>query len=192
MRNKLLQALHYLNRACTHIVVQIRRAFQTPTNKNLLIKQFFSSTEHLWIRNDNNLQKSILRFFNRFSAEDLRKLFQNKKFMLLFAQGRMGCAIGIGQKSNIVLVFPELYKLLAAADPSYGYAILAHEIGHLIHSHSRKNISALDAQFEADAFTCKLGLARELEILLRQEITSEETLLRIQKLRQIDKTTEIN
>ena len=52
--------------------------------------------------------------------------------------------------------------MLKSAAPQFGLAIIAHEIGHLVHNHTKRNINSLEAQFEADQFVLTLGLENEL------------------------------
>ncbi|MCH9027313.1 MAG: response regulator, partial [Proteobacteria bacterium] len=68
----------------------------------------------------------------------------------------------------------ELMKILKSLATNYGLALLSHELGHIIHDHSKKNISVIEAQVEADLFAAKLGFADELENFLLDQPESTE------------------
>jgi len=96
----------------------------------------------------------------------------------------MSCAVHAPKNSELILIFPRLKKLLLSADPFYGYAILAHEIGHIVKKHAQKNIKPLQTQLEADAFALSLGLGRELSAMLKEEEPSQENKKRLAALNQ--------
>lgn len=84
----------------------------------------------------------------------------------MYSDARMSCAFHQFRGREVVLVFPDLYRLLLSAEFAQGQAILAHEFGHVILGHAHRATDDLTAQLEADAFAAELGYAEELAYAL--------------------------
>lgn len=123
-----------------------------------------------WCMQHKGLWRSIEELVENFTPEICQFYGWGTNLVFLKSSGHFGCAIGATQVDYLVIIFPNLLKLLQSAAPRAGQAILAHELGHLYYRHAEKNLSSLQAQIEADAFAYKLGYGKELEqILLEQE-----------------------
>lgn len=106
-----------------------------------------------------------------------------EKVVFLNSSGHFACALS-AQKEHIVIVFPELKKLLFSPLFEEALPILAHELGHIVYGHSERQIAPIVAQLEADYFAVQMGLKKELLKFLRSQKASDETRLRIEYLLQ--------
>ena len=146
-------------------------------------KQFFSKKHHWWINQDNAYKKVfslLIDSFNQSLFDYLKK--QKKDILFLQASGKLACSVSTASYSHVVLVYPDLTKILKSAFFLRGIAILAHELGHLYHDHGNKNIDPLEAQIEADKFACRLGFAYELQEVLLEHKTSIDCRTRVSYL----------
>ena len=151
--------------------------------KTTLVAQFLQQPEHSWILNDAKFRMRLGDFFSTFPKDHLRQLIHHKKILLLYCYPRMSCSFYQYKNREIVLIFPDLYKLFLSAHFELAYSILAHEIGHVMYEHSQKKISALDAQLEADTYTWEQGYGMQLFSVLADENPTEELVKRLENLK---------
>ncbi len=163
---------------------RILRSKKIPDAASCIVK-FLSLPEHGWIRSNPKLLDRIAGFLSLISAGDLKEILQDRKLLLLYCNQKMSCAFHQFSGREIVLIFPELLRLLESAQYLEAYAILAHELGHVAKGHSRKAVSPLLAQVEADQYAAELGLGEELFRVLGNESSSEEVRLRLSALKKI-------
>lgn len=138
--------------------------------------------ENAWIMENRFIIASFKDLFDRISNDMADKFLQDFPIAFLRASGRYACALGVNDKFHIIILFPEAIKSLRGPRNDDGLAILAHELGHLYHSHSKKNIDPLQAQIEADHFACQLGLGHQLQNFLLESEESIEKRVRIAKI----------
>jgi hypothetical protein len=146
-----------------------------------LIARLLRLPEHAWIARDQALLRSLAGFFALLPVQDLTTL-EKRGLLLLYCNQRLSAAFHQFEGREIVMIFPELRRLLTSAQYHHGYAVLAHELGHVLKGHSRKAVDPMVAQLEADAFARDLGLGDDLRDVLSLEEPCEETRIRIAKL----------
>ncbi len=162
-------------------MLQLFRRNDSDNYENVLnnfLARFYSEESHNWILNDRYIKANFDDFFEKLSKDHLKIFLKDQRLLFLPSSGKFSCTF---QTMNdfIVIVFPELMSLLRSSASNHASAILAHELGHIIHSHSRKDIDPIKAQVEADAFACELGFADELETFLMDQQDSLEKKIRL-------------
>ena len=160
----------------------ILRNFSKPKKTEQLIQRFLEKPEHFWILKDRLLARRMISFLTLFPLEDLYEILENRKLVLLYCNRIMSCSISPTGSREIILVFPELRQLLLSVQNQRGFAILAHELAHILLEHTRNAISPVMAQIEADAYAKFLGFRDELIAVLEDEGESEEIRVRIKAL----------
>ena len=130
-----------------------------------------------WLYDNTSARKSLDRFFALFPTITLNRL-ATKTLYMVPCSGHMSATLSFESEASVILIFPDMYRSLVSADPSEAYAILAHEIGHILGEHTARGLSSLEAQIEADAFACSLGYRDTLRELLRRD-GSEESRMRL-------------
>lgn len=146
-------------------------------------QKFFSRPGHEWITRNNFLLRVFQSFFQHLDLESLLFLSYSNGLIIIPSNGKLSCAVHSRQE-YVIIVFPEMMKLLKSAVPNYGLAILAHELGHIVLNHSQRNLELLASQKESDLFAMKLGYGFELLQLLEDHLHIEECKLRHQFLQQ--------
>jgi len=147
-------------------------------NKDDFMQEFLNIPHHKWIKNDRYIKANFEEFFSFVPMTDIYKLFGKQDIWFIPSEGRFSCAIE-SIANPVILVFPECMQLLRSFSPASAKAILSHELGHIYHGHSKKNIDVMDAQVEADSFSIKLGFADELESFLNDQPESIEKRVRL-------------
>ncbi len=136
---------------------------------DFFLKEFINSPHHLWILENKYLVRAFTTIIEKLDNVTLQKLISNdKKLTFIQATGRLSCALSSMENSHIIIIFPDLYKILISANPDRGVAILLHEIAHLALDHSYKIIDPMVAQLEADKFTANLGYGHFLKEILEE------------------------
>lgn len=146
------------------------------------IAGFLRLPEHHWIAADRRLLDRIAGFLCLIPASDLAVILGERRLLLLYCNQRMSCAFYQYRSREIVLVFPELRRLLLSPEFPQGYAVLAHELGHVLHGHANREIHPLLAQLEADRYAAELGFAAELRRVLLAEEEGPEVRERLSAL----------
>lgn len=155
----------------------IRRRSNTEVTVNLVAK-YLKNPHHRWILKEKRFRDTVILFLSQIPERYLRVMIQ-KNVLLVYSSGRMSCTFYQYKNCEIILVFPDLYKMLLSANRTHGFAILAHEVGHVIHQHSHREVSAIDAQLEADLFAWELGFGSDLLKVLQLEKPSTELATRL-------------
>ena len=120
--------------------------------------------------------RAIDQLIDCFQIKHLKKFLHKKEIVLVKTNGQYSCALSYPKDIDLILIFPELHKLLRCVTPDLGIAILAHEFGHLYHSHSDQQIPRLKAQIQADHFAYELGYGYDLqEVLLNYSNLESQT-----------------
>lgn len=127
---------------------------------------------HAWLRGHNRYKLVLSDFFTHIPSITINKL-RMRKLLILPCGAELSATITPPADSNVILLFPELQRMLLAANPAPALAVLAHELGHIACDHSKRAIESLEAQIEADAFAASLGFKEEITSLLLQENSSE-------------------
>lgn len=145
-----------------------------------ITEKYLSHIQHQWILTDRYYFRAF-KFLLEAIPEDKQQFFMRETILFLPSDGRLACALSQLKDCHTILVFPDLMKILKSPVFERGIAVLAHELGHLYHEHSYKNIHPTKAQFEADSFVDEMGLKNALVDVL-MDYDSEESSLRINKL----------
>ena len=143
---------------------------------------FFKNPHHQWINNDPQMKKVFNILLSTFPEEVSH--FFDKKQNVIFTQnsGNWACAVNQIKNNHIILIYPDLYKVLTSARFTQGIAILAHELGHIFMNHGEKQLSTLLSQIEADMFALTLGFGEDLIMFLNDFKNNEECMIRREKL----------
>ncbi|MFW5887835.1 MAG: hypothetical protein ACOCUH_03450 [Bacteriovoracia bacterium] len=150
---------------------------------------FSSNPYHQWILQDRYIANALEEFFKMLPSSVLVFFQKRKPLLLLHSYGKYSCAVA-NIDAYVIIVFPELREMLHSfGQRASAFAVLAHELGHIIFEHGLKNIDPLVAQLQADHFAVQLGLRRELLRFLRQQPQSSEVKTRIDSLLKCSKTT---
>jgi Txe/YoeB family toxin of Txe-Axe toxin-antitoxin module len=149
--------------------------------KNDFIKNFLNERDHQWIKEDQYINRAIENLLKSMTDEHIKFFSKNKTF-LIPCQAHLSCAIGKTNNNHLILVFPELIKLLKSGSSTHGMAVLAHEFGHIFHQHTENKIETLVAQIEADKFAFDLGFGEELQEILLDHTSSIDCRVRVAKL----------
>lgn len=146
--------------------------------QKLLLSKTISYSKNIDVFKNKYIYRSLEEIIMRMSSSQIEYFIRQNPIVFISISGIYSCAIDNNQNEYLILLFPDLIKKLSCADNSEGLAILAHELGHFFHEHSKKAISPLKAQVEADDFAFELGLGRELsEILSRFDDLNSKTRL---------------
>ena len=108
-----------------------------------MIHKILNNPHNQWILNDKVVSRSLFTFNDLLMPKHHQKLLQSKDIIILPVSGQFSCTVQQPSNSSIVLLFPELIKILSNVDNSRGIAILAHEFGHLYHKHYEKHIPTI-------------------------------------------------
>lgn len=147
-----------------------------------LIRDFLTDSNHRWIMQDRNFREKLVDLFLALTIPELRQLLQKRSLLLLRSDGRFSCTIVKEAGREVVIVYPDLVKLMESAEFRQGQAILAHEFGHVLLDHNTKMMTEAQAQSEADGFAAKLGYGEELGLALSHFPRTKEIHERIQAL----------
>ncbi len=143
--------------------------------------EFFNNPQHQWIVEDKYIKANFEEFFSLIPLKMLRDLWKDSDIWFISSSGKYSCAIEpIG--CSVIMIFPELKKIMRSFNPDGTKAILAHELGHIYYNHSNRRIDVLEAQVEADKFAINLGFIEELESFLHDQSESLEKRVRLSYL----------
>lgn len=143
-------------------------------------RTFLSKEYHQWIVEDRYLLRGIQNFLNALTDQDRLLLSRRKRQILLApASGRFSCAFNGTDQYEFILIFPDLVEILKSAAPERGIAVLLHEAGHLVRSHSHRSLNQMEAQLEADLFCLQRGYGQALYDFLNDQPRNEEVDLRL-------------
>lgn len=142
---------------------------------------FLNDSNHQWVKEDRVLKRSLEILLDSLNEKQIQ-FFRKHKTYMIPCQAHLSCAIGKTQNHHLILIFPELIKLLKSASAFHGIAILAHELGHIYHQHTEHKIDTLIAQIEADQFAFDLGFGEELQEVLLDHVHSTDCRIRISRL----------
>jgi hypothetical protein len=170
-----------------------RRPVLSPEGRrNHLIAEFLRQPAHEWIVRDRALLTAIGLFFAQLPVDHLETLFRKRKLLMLACQPSMSCSFYQYEGREIILLFPDLLALLKSAGRTEGFAVLAHELGHVYYEHSKRKIPERQAQLEADHFAWEAGWREELIAVLAEYPPSEELVARLERLVRADYSSSPN
>ena len=162
-------------------MLELFKKKKSPSYEEILeifLTQFYSNEAHSWIIQDRYIRANFDDFFEKLPADVLKKFIGNQKLIFVLSIGFYINTLD-SMSHYVIIVFPELFRLLKSSATNHALAILAHEIGHIVCGHSRKIIDPIKAQVEADRFACELGYAPELDSFLFDQNDSIEKKIRM-------------
>ncbi len=162
-------------------MLQLFRKTKSESHEEVLhrfFQKFYQEETHFWIIENKYIKANFDEFFERLSVEDLKLFLGKQRLLFLPSSGRFSCTFQ-SMNDYIIIVFPELMSLLKSSATNHALAILAHEMGHIIHNHSKREIDPVKAQVEADLYACKLGFSDELETFLLDQADTMEKRIRL-------------
>ena len=154
--------------------------FKEKTSRDLLNK-LVTDPRCDWISQNRYAYSCFEGLFERFSEKEVRFFLENP-VIFLPSMGHLSCALSKVSDSDLIIIFPDLMKLITGPAMNHAQGILAHELGHLFHQHSNKPISALEAQLEADNFAIGLGFSKELALVLEEQPRTHEIEARLMNI----------
>lgn len=166
------------------MILNLFKKAQASTSKNAretLLKKILSDPNHHWITSDLTIRRSFVALIEALNSQQADFFLKHETFFIP-CQAQLSCAIGKTGNHHLILVFPDLMKILRSASADHGIAILAHEMGHIYHQHTENKIESLKAQIEADDFAYQLGFGEELQEILLDHAYSIDCRVRISKL----------
>ena len=143
-----------------------------------LVKFILSQEEHNWIREDQYVHAHFTEFLEGLPKRVLEDVFLKKVTFFVRSTGKYACSVTPLQQ-NIIIVFPEVYQLLTKTFSGWAKAVLAHEIGHIILSHTESMEDPMEAQVDADKFACDMGYLDQIEEFLHEQPESIEKRVRL-------------
>lgn len=142
---------------------------KTNSKKESLFKKIISHPQNLaYLKNNKYIYRSIYDLCLRIPKSIELRLLRMPHIIFVPISKVYACSVSPSSDENLIFLFPDLLRKLACVDNTEGLAILAHELGHLYHEHSKKNIDPLTAQVEADDFAFQIGLGRALSDVLAE------------------------
>lgn len=160
--------------------IKIPSIISKKMNKNDFKKSFFNSPFHAWIQSDKQFKRCFELLIDSFGPEEI-KFFTDNPILFLQSNAVLSCTLG-KDSENIILVFPDLAKLMTSSCYFQAIATLAHECGHVFYRHTEVEMENLEKQIQADFFAYKLGYGEDLQDILLEHNHSIETKVRIAKL----------
>ena len=137
--------------------------------KDRLYRKVFRLAPNRWMLDDKYALRCIQILFDALPNPSLKHLSALDIFFIR-SDGILASTVAPRKKSHLVIIYPELFKMMRSAAPLRASAVLAHELGHIILRHSARKIGPTTAQIEADRFVAEIGLGRELrQVLLGYE-----------------------
>ncbi len=154
------------------------------------IQNFSMHPEHQWILEDPEFKRAFEYLFDSLDDRILAQLSKHKPVIFIKSSGRLSLVVPSQDQAHIVMLFPDLIKVMHSASPLRAVAILAHELGHIYLDHAHKDLDDLSAQLEADEFSFHLGWGGELFSVLEDHSNSRDCRLRLQNLSRLFKSKE--
>lgn len=139
---------------------------------------------HEWIRSDKNIYRFFREIMLTLSKEDFKYLNESKKLTFIYSSGKFASTISDTSDRNYIIIYPEMINLIKSVDNTMAFAIIFHELGHIIYKHFERSIPDLDKQIEADSFACKYGFKMAIIALLKEEGRTFESIARINSARE--------
>ena len=142
--------------------------------------QFFARPEHQWMQEDRTVLRLIDFLWDIFPIALRAQL--PKELIFAYASGNLACSMACSAQRQIVLIFPNLIKILHTASPERGLAVIGHELAHLILQHHQRKISPWAAQLAADQLVIVMGLGEALQEVIADFAPPWQAQIRIEKI----------
>lgn len=153
----------------------------TPNLREDIKNQVMADEYHHWIRENKYIASTFEEMIDSMPLWSLEKWSKLGRIIFLSSSGKYSNAL-YNVQAHVIIVYPELMRLLRSTAMSSSLAILLHEMGHLIHEHAKKGTDPLQAQIEADLFAAQAGYFEEIEQILLEQPESIEKRARLSYL----------
>lgn len=150
-------------------------------HKTRFYQNFKQNPQHQWIFANPKVLQCFEILFDEFGEEHF-KFFTKHQVHFIYSHAELSFAVGNLKNESVVVVFPDLYKMMNTTLITEASATLAHELGHVFHQHHKRKLSSIDAQLEADQFAVTLGFKDDLKSTLMRFSHLKEIQLRLKKL----------
>ena len=136
--------------------------------KDQFFRKIVTHRSHKWIRDDRSFSRAFHILTNSFN-EKAQRIIRGREDILFYpCEGTLGAAFSGDSRDHVVILYPDLLKILRSGIFMVGISIVAHEVGHIALNHSGRSIDRLRAQLEADYFSFLLGFGAELQYFLME------------------------
>ena len=135
-----------------------------------------------WMGEEPPLDRALRIIVGSFNKEARALMGGKERIIFHPSEGILGSAFSSLDRCHVVIVYPDLLRMLKSAASTTAMAILAHELGHIAFDHSKRQIGRLESQVEADYFSFLLGFGEELQNFLLGYGNSVDAKVRIAKL----------
>lgn len=156
--------------------------FDIKKERMTLKSDFFNNPNHFWINYNPVLKRIFNLFLDSFPDFAVKFFAKDAKINFIKSSGELALCVSGKKREPVILLFPDLVKLLHSAQFGQALSVLAHELGHIYYRHGDREISSIDSQYEADKFACELGYKEDLIFFLNNNSSNAECQLRLVKL----------
>ena len=155
---------------------------QIPLNewKGRFYQKILTHESHGWIREDYYFSRAFRIIVDSFTQRTYNLMVGRENILFCPCEGVLGASFSGGY--HVVLLYPDLLRMLRSGAFMTGISIVAHEMGHIAFNHSGRKIGRLKAQCEADFFSFLLGFGEELQGFLMDHKSHPEIQERISHL----------
>lgn len=155
---------------------KIKRKKKSQLSGEQIIKKIFSHPSNSWALQNKHILRPLMELFDHLSLSQKKGLERAGEIIFQQVSGQYSCTVQQPPDAHVILLFPELIRLLTSVNNARGLAILAHELGHIYHRHHKKSLPTLESQIEADDFAYQAGLGHDLvEVLLSYRDIDSQT-----------------
>lgn len=149
--------------------------------KSRFYESFKNNPHHKWIYSNPKVLQCFEILFDEFKPEHFH-FFYKHQVHFIYSHAELSFAVGNLKNESVVVIFPDLYKMMNSSLITEACATLAHELGHVYHQHHKRKILSIDAQIEADQFALKLGFKEDLKRTLNRFSHLNEVQIRLKKI----------
>lgn len=160
------------------MIENVKKLWKKELTRDQLIDFVLGMPEHNWIYENQYVRAHFHDFIERLPVRVLKKVFYEGCTFFARSTGRYACSVS-NTYQNVIIIFPEVYKMLTKTYDGWAKAVLAHEIGHVYLEHAAKMEDPMEAQVDADQFACDMGYMDELESFLHEQPESVEKGVRL-------------
>lgn len=166
------------------VKIFIRKGREIPLEewKDQFFQKIMTNPSHEWIRRESSFLRAFRILVDSFNPKAMKLVRGRENILFYPCTGVMGAAFSGDAKNHVVILYPDLLKMLKSGIFMVGIGALAHEIGHIALNHSGRNIGRVQAQMEADYFSFLLGFGEELQYFLSQHQEDHEITARLRAL----------
>lgn len=150
-------------------------------HKARFYENFKKNPHHQWIFANPKVLQCFFILFDEFQEIHF-KFFNKHQVHFIYSHAELSFAVGNLKNESVVVVFPDLYKMMNSTLITEASATLAHELGHVYHQHHKRKLPNIDAQVEADRFASGLGFREDLKSTLMRFSHLKEIQYRLKKL----------